>query len=414
MRDRIVGLLEKIDAAVAESIGVIAEPDLRPIAQAGNEIRRRLAYPEEILLVALVGGTGSGKSSLFNAIAGTEIAEVGGIRPTTSRPMALVPKRHRDSVGGLLDHIGIDLVHLVESPDWICLIDMPDTDSVEVGHRQTVGALLPLVDLVVWVADPEKYRDAAFHTRLLAPLARYHRQFLFVLNQADRLSHADLGSVTADLHRALAEDGIPEPNVLQVSAAPPAGPPIGVDELMGALESLRADRSPVYHKLMTDVGAVASSLLAEMGGGRGLEFEKGWNGLLDEVAEYVATGEDSTAGHRLGDWLQDLGDRAAGELRDPILSMGANAPLLLEEALAEVEPPRGETSAELGSMLSRLGRALSAIPWSSNPRRGRQLRRVLDEGVGRDIRKLLAARARSLAAMAELSVSLAESPVDEV
>ena len=41
-------------------------------------------------VVALAGATGSGKSSLFNALVGDEVARVGLRRPTTSTPTAAV------------------------------------------------------------------------------------------------------------------------------------------------------------------------------------------------------------------------------------------------------------------------------------------------------------------------------------
>ncbi|WP_284328755.1 GTPase [Demequina litorisediminis] len=65
----------------------------------------RLALGVEHTVVALAGGTGSGKSSLFNAILGREFAVAGVARPTTSQVSAAV-------WGGrgiaLLDWIGVD------------------------------------------------------------------------------------------------------------------------------------------------------------------------------------------------------------------------------------------------------------------------------------------------------------------
>ena len=409
MRDRIVGLVEKIDAAVSESVGVISESYLRPIAEARNHIRRRLAYPDDLLLVGLVGGTGSGKSSLFNAIAGEEIAEVGGLRPTTSQPLALVPAEHHRSVEGLLDALGINEVHTVEAPHWICLIDMPDTDSIEVDHRQTVGELLPRVDSVVWLLDPEKYRDAALHNRLIAPLAAYHRQFLFVLNQVDRLSEEDSELIISDLVRALEEDGIPEPRVLAVAAAPPGGPPIGVDVLVGALADLRSGQSPVYRKLLADLRAAAGALVEAMGGGRSLEFEKKWGLMLDEVVRSVSDGDDSAAGHRVAGWLNELADQAGGELRKPILSMADDAPIAMSNAIEQAGPPRDEAQVGPRSWFLRFARPRQGEQGSHTvPNRGELVREKLEEGVGGDLRRLLAGRARSIAAITDLSLFLDE------
>lgn len=48
--------------------------------------RRRLSLDHTV--VAVAGATGSGKSTLFNALAGLELSETGVRRPTTSRPVS--------------------------------------------------------------------------------------------------------------------------------------------------------------------------------------------------------------------------------------------------------------------------------------------------------------------------------------
>ena len=65
-------------------------------------------------------------------------------------------------------------------------------------------------------------------------MSGYQEQFLFVLNQIDRLDPEDADVVAHDLGKALREDGIREPNVIATVADPVAGPPYGVDLLIGA------------------------------------------------------------------------------------------------------------------------------------------------------------------------------------
>src|SRR5699024_3262882 len=55
-------------------------------------------------VVALVGGTGSGKSSLFNAISGLDFADVGVIRPTTAQAAACT---WGSTAAELLDFLGV-------------------------------------------------------------------------------------------------------------------------------------------------------------------------------------------------------------------------------------------------------------------------------------------------------------------
>ena len=57
--------------------------------------------------------------------------------------------------------------------DGLVLLDLPDHDSTEVGHRLQVDRLVQLVDVLVWVVDPQKYADAALHDRYLSPLAEH-------------------------------------------------------------------------------------------------------------------------------------------------------------------------------------------------------------------------------------------------
>src|SRR5690606_1019600 len=161
---------------------------------------------EDTIVAALAGGTGSGKSSLFNEIVGTDAAPVGEIRPTTSEPVAAVPGRMKTSFDGYLDHLGIER-RVTHSRAGFCLIDLPDTDSVVVAHRHRVEEILPRIDVLVWVVDPEKYRDAALHHRYLRPLSGYARQFMFVPNQVVRHTAGSSEASSSDIRTSWAEDG---------------------------------------------------------------------------------------------------------------------------------------------------------------------------------------------------------------
>ncbi len=65
--------------------------DDRVVAEARRvvqQVDQRLAFSGDDTVVALAGATGSGKSSVFNAIAGRQLAEPGVKRPTTSKGLA--------------------------------------------------------------------------------------------------------------------------------------------------------------------------------------------------------------------------------------------------------------------------------------------------------------------------------------
>jgi len=198
--------LRRLDEAIAAAtlLGVSTEE-----AQAvAREVTGRLGFPAETYVLALVGGTGVGKSSLLNALAGSPVSNASARRPTTAQPLAWVPRSSRPDLGGLLGWLGIpdDEVrdHEQDALGNVAILDLPDLDSVELEHRERVEAILPRVDAVVWVTDPEKYHDAILHDDFLAKwLPRLDRQVV-VLNKTDRLTADDAATVRRDLERDMA------------------------------------------------------------------------------------------------------------------------------------------------------------------------------------------------------------------
>jgi 50S ribosome-binding GTPase len=389
MRDRIVGLLEKADLALASSAGVIDEESLSPLIETVRAVRTRIAYPEDVLVVALAGGTGSGKSSLFNVLCDEELVDVGGMRPTTSHPAAAVPKRLGGSFDGYLDRLGIEERH-THSRDAVCLIDLPDTDSVEVDHRLRVDSVLGLVDLVVWVADPEKYRDARLHHDYLRPLGPYADQFVFVMNQVDRLSPVETEAVCHDLAESLADDGLGEVEVIPVAAAPPSGPPMGVERLRLVLAG--KDRSTLFGKLLTDLSRTASAL-QEMAG-ESLDFDSRAAAALDSSVGALASGSQAEAVKALTDFLDAIEAETGGPLAERIASLTADVPAHVRRIAGDpgaLEPARPRWSS----------RRVKDVPVDVEHARAQ-----LSEAAVRPVRALLAKRALALAAIAELSLDI--------
>jgi energy-coupling factor transporter ATP-binding protein EcfA2 len=112
------------------------------------------------LLVLLLGSTGSGKSSLLNALAGSPVSPSGVLRPTTRRPVAIA---HGDDLVGrmtrLADRAGLDIRANDGAGRGLVLVDAPDFDSVEAANREQALALLELADLVVFVTTATRYAD---------------------------------------------------------------------------------------------------------------------------------------------------------------------------------------------------------------------------------------------------------------
>ena len=147
-------------------------------------------------VVALAGGTGSGKSSLFNALAGANFSPAGVTRPTTKHSHACV--WGMEGAAPLLDWLGVQRRHRYArasaldegeaSLTGMLLLDLPDHDSVVTGSAALVDRLVKMADMLVWVLDPLKYADASVHRRYLVPLAGHAAVTTVVLNQVDTLS----------------------------------------------------------------------------------------------------------------------------------------------------------------------------------------------------------------------------------
>jgi GTP-binding protein EngB required for normal cell division len=231
----------------------------------------RLGLSRDHTVVALAGSTGSGKSSLFNALARLKLSPVGVRRPTTGVAHACV-WGPLEPANQLLDWVGVlprqrfVRESALDGDDeaalrGLVLLDLPDFDSIERGHRLEVDRLLGLVDQVVWVVDPQKYGDRILHQAYLSQFRSHADVTIVVLNQADRLSTADTEVVLGDLKRLLEEDGLGEAPVLATSAKQPGM----LTDLRSALETTVADRQAALRRLSGDVDAVSETLSAMIG-----------------------------------------------------------------------------------------------------------------------------------------------------
>ncbi|SHI71332.1 50S ribosome-binding GTPase [Tessaracoccus bendigoensis DSM 12906] len=265
--------VEKLDA-LAEVVDLV---DGRVDGELVRDTRQLLAHASRRLAagpqttVALAGATGSGKSSLFNALSGTRLAEQGVRRPTTSKTLAV---SFTATNPDLLDLIGVERRREAKPPipglTDVVLLDLPDHDSFSGRHRDEVDRMVGLVDQFIWVLDPQKYADAAIHQRYLRPLARHRDVITVVLNQADLLPPDQLEQCLAHIRRLLDADGLHGVPLLATSAL--TG--MGVDDLRERLVVLAGGKRAAAQRLAADVAVAASRFDPEVGHGPTGKVEK--------------------------------------------------------------------------------------------------------------------------------------------
>ena len=303
--------------AISYGEGRVPETVLLDAAETLERLSQRRELSTEHTVIGFFGATGSGKSTLFNAIAGQNIALSAPTRPTTSTVQAAIWEAEGSEE--LLDWLGIDkrvypqtqalaaegeategneaggnnkvaggvAPNAVTEPapglfnrirravggrgemrtrtGGLILLDMPDFDSVTTTNRDLAARMMRYVDVLIWVVDPQKYADAVIHRDFMVPLAASGAQALCVLNQADKLAPAEVPAVLASLTRLLQAEGT-EAHLLAPPIAVSARTGEGVDVLRDLLAQVAAAKSLSLQRTDAQLHATASQLRTYAGG----------------------------------------------------------------------------------------------------------------------------------------------------
>jgi len=249
------------------------------------------------LVAAFFGGTGVGKSSLLNRLAGQAVARTGVERPTSREVSLYMHESVR--VSQLPSHFPLDQVRIARHPDadarQILWVDMPDIDSVEAHNRELVLNWLPRIDVLIYVVSPERYRDDK-GWRLLREHGGDHA-WLFVMNQWDRCQDVQL----EDFRRLLGLAGFRDPIVLRTDCRPnPIEPkPDDFTELQRLLREIsgrhvmsQLEARAEQARLSALAGALRE-LLGRLGPGEGYAgLRSAWDSLWSTTQSDLLSGLD--------------------------------------------------------------------------------------------------------------------------
>jgi len=382
-----ITVVEGLDSVVSLAAGHVPRTDLDVARTLADAARSRTGYLGTTMVLALVGGTGAGKSSLLNALAGEPIASTSVVRPHTTEPTAWIPSRPEPSLHLLLNRLGVDQRVSHDRLTDLAVLDMTDIDSVVVEHRELVERLMPEVDVVVWVFDPVKYADPVLHREFIVPLANSSDRLIFVLNKIDLLDRAALDGVLEHVGRLLAEDGIAEPVVFGTAAEPPDGDSRGIEALTAHLATRLDEKRVHVGKIIDDVRRVARDIAGAAGvvEGGSLGFEERWLFVREAIVTDFDTG-------------------GAAAFEEP-LRLVENFILKLSTEAGGAFGQRIRQFFDIESIEAGLAAAFEAAAGSSDP--SRTLDDQIQQRFGGPLRKLLWERASLVAVVAGLAVDAA-------
>ena len=172
---------------------------------------------ERPLVVGLFGGTGVGKSSLLNRLAGADIARTGVVRPTSMEITAYL--HNKVQLEALPEHFSAARLsenrHSNDQLAGVMWVDMPDFDSAETENRDQVLQWLPHIDLLIYVVTPERYKDAEGWRMMLEN--GYRHAWLFVMNKWDMADPLQF----KDFTKLLVQAGFESPQVFKTVCKKP-------------------------------------------------------------------------------------------------------------------------------------------------------------------------------------------------
>jgi len=199
-------LARRIASAPGEERAAVADALWR---HAAEYLLPRAADLDAPLLVVILGSTGSGKSSLLNALAGEAVSPSGVLRPTTRRPIAVIhPDDGGGRIGAVAEQSGLDLRPDPDARRGVVLVDAPDFDSIELENRERATGLLEVADLVVFVTTATRYADQV-PWEVLGRVRQRGVPLLTVLNRLPpEADEAD--AIAADYREQLRRGGILE------------------------------------------------------------------------------------------------------------------------------------------------------------------------------------------------------------
>lgn len=218
-----------------------------------SALRFHAGYRQGPPLIAIIGGTGTGKSTLLNRLVGRQISATSYRRTFTAGPIAVVAPpttlppdwlgvEHQSAkempARGRSDALIVVQTDHDDAP--AILIDTPDIDGDEPVHQQAADRVFRWCTGAVFVVTPEKYQMTE-----LPPYYRLARRYglgaWFVMNKTEHVEAVE------DYRRQLADRDWPDPPLFAIGrddATFAPHPDQSLESLRRALSEATVKRDP--------------------------------------------------------------------------------------------------------------------------------------------------------------------------
>ncbi|MDJ0923837.1 MAG: 50S ribosome-binding GTPase, partial [Acidimicrobiia bacterium] len=150
----------------------------------------RLDDPKAPVVAAVIGPSGTGKSTVVNSLANDRISDVGPLRPTTRNPVLWAHRDHgnrywSEFVARVRERVGATVEVVIgddELTKQLTVIDTPPSEFMTPAGRKPAVDALALADLCVFVTSPSRYADISAWN-FLREIRWRGVPMLFVLNR---------------------------------------------------------------------------------------------------------------------------------------------------------------------------------------------------------------------------------------
>lgn len=214
LNDELKSFRSQIDEIVKDLHDLTVEIHHAELTRIVSDLRNRINEP---FMFVIVGEVKAGKSSFINALlsTGKEICKVAP-QPMTDTIQQIIwgEKEEVVTINPYLKKI----TQPVEILREIAIVDTPGTNTIVEHHQEITEQFIPASDLIVFVFEAKNpYRQSAWDFFNFIH-AEWRRKVIFVLQQKDLVTEADLEVNEKGVFDYAVKKGVAAPRVFAVSA----------------------------------------------------------------------------------------------------------------------------------------------------------------------------------------------------